>query len=119
MKDIIMKKLERGEPLTAEEVEYYEKMTVKSHHVYGKYGTLAKRYLKEHNVAKYWVLGEDLPDYLHGVDRQAELLYDTMYKKLSSADEYKKNGEFLHDLRIEEEIRRLIDEEILNEIVYV
>ena len=46
-------------------------------------------------------------------------MYDVMYEKLSKSEQYKKNGDFLHDLQVETEIRNRIDTEILNEIVYV
>lgn len=87
--------------------------------VYGKYGTLAKRYLEEHNLAKYWTLGKELPEYLHGVDKAAEDLYDTMYEKLSRKEEYKRTGEYLEDVRRINAMKQMIEEEILNEIVYV
>ncbi len=87
--------------------------------LYGKYGTLAKAYLEEHEPAKFWALGKDLPEYLHGVDRQAGEMYDTMYLKLSAKDEYKKTGEYLSDVRKENEMRQRIEEEILSELVYV
>ena len=87
--------------------------------VYGKYGTLAKRYLEEHEPAKYWTLGKDLPEYLHGIDRRAEDLFETMYGRLRVMDEYKKTGDFLSDVRKENEMRQRIEEEILSEIVYI
>ena len=87
--------------------------------LYGKYGTLAKIYLEEHEPARFWVLGKDLPEYLHGIDRQAGEMYDTMYAKLSVKDEYKKTGEYLSDVRKENEMRQRIEEEILSELVYV
>ena len=87
--------------------------------LYGKYGTLAKKYLEEHEPARYWALGKDLPEYLHGIDRQAGEMYDTMYAKLSVKDEYKKTGEYLSDVRKENEMRQRIEEEILSELVYV
>ena len=87
--------------------------------LYGKYGTLAKKYLEEHEPARCWVLGKDLPAYLHGIDRQAEELYETIYAKLSVKDEYKKTGEYLSDVRKENEMRQRIEEEILSELVYV
>lgn len=62
----------------------------KEQELYGKYGTLAKVYLEEHEPAKYWALGKDLPEYLHGIDRQAGEMYDMMYAKLSARDEYKR-----------------------------
>lgn len=87
--------------------------------VYGKYGLLAKRYLEEHEPAKYWALGKDLPEYLHGIDRRAEDLFETMYGRLCVMDEYKKTGDYLSDVRKENEMRQRIEEEILSEIVYV
>ena len=87
--------------------------------MYGKYGTLAKKYLEEHEPARYWALGKDLAEYLHGIDRQAGEMYDTMYAKLSARDEYKKTGEYLSDVRKENKMRQRIEEEILSELVYV
>ena len=87
--------------------------------LYGKYGMLAKVYLEEHEPAKYWSLGKDLPEYLHRIDRQASEMYDTMYAKLSKKDAYKKTGEYLSDVRKENEMRQRIEEEILYELVYV
>ena len=91
----------------------------KEQELYGKYGTLAKKYLEEHEPARYWALGKDLPEYLHGIDRQAGEMYDTIYAKLSVKDEYKKTGEYLSDVRKENEMRQRIEEEILSELVYV
>ena len=86
---------------------------------YGKYGTLAKKYLEKYNPAKYWAFGKDLHEYLHGVDKAAEDLYDTMYEKLSRKEEYKRTGEYLEDVRRINAMKQMIEEEILNEIVYV
>ena len=86
--------------------------------VYGKYGTLAKKYLEEHNVAKYWSI-VDLPEYLHGVDAAADRMWTAMYEKLSKMKKDRKTGECMHDLRVQEEMYRAIEEEILHEIVYV
>lgn len=87
--------------------------------LYGKYGMLAKVYLEEHEPARYWTLGKDLPEYLHGIDRQAQELFETIYAKLAVKDEYKKTGEFLSDVRKENEMRQRIEEQILTELVYV
>ena len=117
----ILKKAENGEQLTVDEVIVYENYikTIKpTEHIYGKYGTLAKKYLEEHNPAKLWTI-ENIPEYLHGIDKAAERLYESMYAKLSALPKYKKNGDFLYNLRVETEIQELIEEEILNEIVYV
>ena len=103
---------------TVEEVIEYRKTHPPVKHVYGKYGTLAKKYLEEHNPAKYWAL-EDVPKYLHGVDKAAGETWDVMYEKLSRDPRYKRTGNFIEDVRRENEKKRLIEEEILNEIVYV
>ncbi len=87
--------------------------------LYGKYGMLAKVYLEKHEPARYWTLGKDLPEYLHGIDRQAQELFETIYAKLAVKDEYKKTGEFLSDVRKENEMRQRIEEQILTELVYV
>ena len=114
----VLRKADAGEGLTVSEVKLYQKLVKPVKHTYGKYGTLAKKYLEEHNVAKYWTI-ENLPEYLHGIDEAAGRMYDVMYEKLSKSEQYKKNGDFLHDLQVETEIRNRIDTEILNEIVDV
>ena len=105
--------------LTVEEVIEYQKTVKPTKHVYGKYGTLAQKYLPEHNVGKYWALAGDLPEYLHNVDKQADRLYTVMYNKLSVSERFKKTGDFIKDLQIETEKQRLIEEEILTSLVYV
>ncbi|MCM1297682.1 MAG: hypothetical protein NC311_19265, partial [Muribaculaceae bacterium] len=75
-----------------------------------------KKYLEE--TGTDWLIA-DIPTYLHNVDKQAEELYETMYAKLSKNEQYKRTGNFLEDLRRQSEMQRLIEEEILNEIVYV
>lgn len=115
----LLKKADSEEGLTVKEVIAYQKLVKPVEHTYGKYGTLAKIYLQEHNPAKEWGLAGALPEYLHGIDRQADEMYETMYAKLSASDAFKKTGDFMHDLQIETEKKRLIDEEILNELVYV
>lgn len=117
-KQVIMK-AEAGEGLTVKEIKIYQKTIKPQTHLYGKYGTLAKQYLEERNSAKLWALAGDLPEYLHGVDRAAAELYDTMYEKLSASKRFQKTGDFLRDLQIEAEKQKLIEEEILHEIVYV
>ena len=117
-KQEVLRKAEANEGLTVAEVKAYQEMTRPVQHVYGKYGTLAKKYLEEHNVAKYWAI-EDIPEYLHGIDKAADRMFEAMYAKLSAAEQYRKTGDFLHDLRIETEIRNRIETEILQEIVYV
>ena len=108
-KDEILMKAQNGEGLTVEEIKVYQNIVKPVKHVYGKYGTLAKIYLQEHNVGKYWALGGDLPDYLHGIDRQAEELYSVMYDKLSKDEKYKRTGNYLEDVRRIKEMQDRID----------
>ena len=35
-----------------------------------------------------------------------------MYEKLSNSEQFKKTGDFMHDLHVESEIKRRIEEEI-------
>ena len=58
-------------------------------------------------------------EYLHGIDRQADELFDMMYEKLSKSDEFKRTGDYLTDVRRQNELRQRIEEEILSELVYV
>lgn len=115
----ILAKAEKDEGMTVAEIKEYRKLVQPKRQVYGKYGTLAKNYLEEHNVAKLWALAGDLPEYLHGIDKQAEDMYETMYEKLSASERYQKTGDFMKDLQNETEKKRLIEEEIMNELVYV
>ena len=115
----LKRKARENEGMTVEEIKAYEKLVKPKVHVYGKYGTLAKQYLQEHNIGKYMALAGDLPEYLHGVDKQADEMYKVMYEKLSKSEQFKKTGDFIHDLQVEEKIKRRIEEEILNELVYV
>ena len=117
-KDEILMKVQNDEGLTVEGIKVYQSIVKPVKHVYGKYGTLAKIYLQEHNVGKYWALGGDLPDYLHEIDRQAEELYYVMHDKLSKDEKYKRTGNYLEDVRRIKEMQNRIEEEILNEIVY-
>ncbi len=112
----IIAKVERGEGLTVEEIKVYQANVKPVKQVYGKYGTLKRKYLEEKGID--WTIA-DLPTYLHNVDKQADELYETMYAKLSKDERYKRTGNFLEDLRRQTEVQRLIEEEILNEIVYV
>ena len=115
----IIKKAETGEGLTVEEIKIYQEAVRPKKQVYGKYGTLAKEYLENHNIGKLWSLADDLPEYLHGIDKAAEDLYDTMYEKLSQREEYKRTGDYLTDVKRENAMKQCIEEEILNEVVYV
>ncbi len=46
-------------------------------------------------------------------------MYETMYEKFSKEERFKKSEDFMGNLKRETEMQRLIEEEILNEIVYV
>ena len=105
--------------LTVEEITEYQRLIKPIRHAYGKYGTLARRYLEEHNIGKYWALAGNLPEYLHGVDKAAERLYEVMWDKLSKDERYKRTGKYLEDVHRIGEMQKLIEEEIFNEIVYV
>ena len=47
----------------------------------------------------------DLPTYLHGIDKAAEQIWEVMREKLLKRPEYKKTGDFMHDVKIETEIK--------------
>ncbi len=114
--EAVIKKAESDEGLTVKEIKVYQKAVKPVKHVYGKYGTLAKRYLEDKGID--WTIA-NLPEYLHGVDKAADELYETMYEKFSKEERFKKSADFMENLKRETEMQRLIEEEILNEIVYV
>ena len=111
----IIAKVDRGEGLTEEEIKVYRQAVKPVKHTYGKYGTLKRQYLEEKGID--WTIA-DLPEYLHGIDRQADELYETMYAKLSKDERYKRTGNFMEDYRRQTEIQKLIEEEMLYELVY-
>ena len=115
----IIKKAEANEELTVEEVKIYQQAVKPKKHVYGKYGTLAKQYIEEHNFGKLLSLAGQLPEYLHGVDKAAEDLYDTMWDKLSKSEQYRRTGNYLEDVKRINAMKQVIEEEILSEIVYI
>lgn len=114
--EAVIKKAESNEGLTVKEIKVYQRVVNPVKHVYGKYGTLAKQYLEDKGLD--WTI-TNLPEYLHGVDKAADELYETMYEKFSKEERFKKSGDFMENLKRETEMQRLIEEEILNEIVYV
>ena len=115
----IIRKADLGEGLTVEEVKIYQQAVKPKKHVYGKYGTLAKQYIEEHNFGKLLRLAGHLPEYLHGVDKAAEALYDVLWDKLSKSEKYCRTGDYLEDVKRINAMKQVIEEEILNEIVYV
>lgn len=112
----ILRKAQSDEGMTVAEIKAYQKTVEQKPQVYGKYGTLKLQYLKDKGID--WTIA-NLPEYLHGIDEQADRMYETMYAKLSASPQYKKTGDFLKDLQIETEIKNRIDEEILSELIYV
>lgn len=46
----VMAKADRGEMLTVDEIKIYQANVKPIHHVYGKYGTLAKQYLDDNGT---------------------------------------------------------------------
>ena len=50
--EAIIKKAESDEGLTVKEIKVYQKAVKPVKHVYGKYGTLAKRYLEDKRCTK-------------------------------------------------------------------
>ena len=115
----IIRKADLGEGLTVEEVKIYQQAVKPKKHVYGKYGTLAKQYIEEHNFGKLLSLAGQLPEYLHGIDKAAEEMYDTMWDKLSKSEQYRRTGNYLEDVKRINAMRQVIEEEILSEIVYI
>lgn len=115
----VIKKAEANEGLTVEEVKIYQQAVKPQKHVYGKYGTLAKQYIEEHNFCKLLSLAGQFPEYLHGVDKAAEELYDVMWDKLSKSEQYRPTGNYLEDVKRINAMRQVIEEEILSEIVYI
>ena len=46
-------------------------------------------------------------------------MYYSLYEKFSKEELFKKSADFMENLKRETEMQRLIEEEILNEIVYI
>lgn len=115
----IIRKAEANEGLTVEEIKIYQEAVKPKKHVYGKYGTLAKQYVEEHNFGKLLSLAGQLPEYLHGVDKAAEEMYGVMWDKLSKSEQYRRTGNYLEDIKKINAMKQVIEEEILSEIVYI
>ena len=112
----VIRKANSGEGLTVEEIKIYNANVRPQKHAYGKYGTLAKKNLEDKGID--WTIA-DLPGYLHGVDKAAERLYDDMWNKLSVCEQYRRTGNYLEDVKRINAMTQIIEEKILNEIVYV
>ena len=110
----LLAKVEANEGLTVDEIKRYQKFAKPQKHVYGKWGTLKRKYLEDRGVD--WTIA-NLPEYLHGVDKQAENMYNVLYAKLSKNPLYKRTGEFMEDYKRLTSLQHAIEEEILNEII--
>lgn len=110
----LLAKAETDEGLTVDEIKRYQELVKPQKHVYGKYGTLKKLYLQDKGID--WTIA-NLPEYLHGVDKQAEDMYNILYAKLSQNPLYKRTGEFMEDYRRITAMQHAIEEEILSELI--
>ena len=111
----LLAKVEADEGLTVDEVKRYQQLVKHVKQVYGKYGTLKRKYLED--IGLDWTIA-NLPAYLHGVDKQAEDMYNVLYAKLSKSERYKRTGEFMEDYRRLTALQHAIEEEILHELIY-
>ena len=111
----LLAKVKSNEDLTVDEVKRYYQIVKPQKHVYGKYGTLKRKYLED--IGLDWTI-VNLPEYLHGVDKQAEDMYNILYAKLSQNPLHKRTGDFMEDYRRLTALQHAIEEEILNELIY-
>lgn len=111
----LLEKVNQDKGLTVDEIKRYQQLVQPQKHVYGKYGTLKRKYLEDKGLD--WTIA-DLPAYLHGVDKQAEDMYNVLYAKLSPSPLYKRTGEFMEDYRRLTAMQHAIEEEILRELIY-
>lgn len=111
----LLAKVEAHKGLTVDEIKRYQKLVKPQKHGYGKWGTLKRKYLEDKGID--WTI-ENLPEYLHGVDRHAEDMYNVLNAKLSRNPLYKRTGEFMEDYRRLSALQHAIEEEILQELIY-
>ena len=111
----LLAQVEANECLTVEEIKRYRELVKPQKQVYGKFGTLKRKYLEDKGID--WTIA-NLPEYLHGVDRQVEDMYNVLYAKLSQNPSYKRIGNFMEDYRRTTAMQRAIEEEILHELIY-
>ena len=111
----LLAKVDADEDLTVDEVKRYYQITKPHKQVYGKYGTLKRKYLE--NIGLDWTIA-NLPAYLHKIDEQAEDMYNVLHAKLSQNPLYKRTGEFIEDYRRLTALQHAIEEEILHELIY-
>jgi len=85
----------------------------------GKYGILARNYLKEHHPARYTflVLEAKIDDICRQVDNDANAMLDTIQSQLKEQMPEPK-GDFMASVQYKTMIRDQAEEIVLNEIVY-
>ena len=85
----------------------------------GKYGILARNYLKEHHSARYTflVLEAEIDDICRQVDREANEMMETLQAQLRAQTTDPK-GDFMAAVQYKTMIRDQAEEVVLNEIVY-
>ena len=111
----LLAKVKADEDLTVDEVKRYYQITKPQKQVYGKYGTLKRKYLED--IGLDWTIA-NLPAYLDKIDEQAEDMYNVLHAKLSKSERYKRTGNFMEDYRRLTALQYAIEEEILNELIY-
>ena len=115
----ILRKVKENKELTIDEIKFCQSITNSDiKQVYGKYGTLAKHYIEEYNKGKMLSLVGKFPEYLHNIDKQASELYDILYAQLSVKNEIKRTGNFSEDMKRISKMQSVIDEVIMNQLVY-
>ena len=85
-----------------------------------KYGSLAKKHLKEHNPVKYQslILDGEFMNYLHKLDEQARdmhLLLEQQYLKLHPLPT---NGDFMARVQARQRARDYAEEIVFDELIY-
>ena len=112
----VIAKANRGEGLTVSEIKLYQKHVKPEVHTYGKYGRLKEKYLDDTGEI---IFIENVPEYLHGIDKAADEIWEVMREKLLKDERYCHTGNYLEDIKRENQIKQIIEEEILSELIYV
>ena len=102
---------------------HYPNITVSEEvpdHPLSKYGSLAKKHLKEHNPVKYQslILDGEFMNYLHKLDEQAIdmlLLLEEQYLKLHPIPV---GGDFMAKVQTRQRARDYAEEIVFSELIY-
>ncbi len=119
-----------GPSLTAEEIQQMKKESEEETAairaaLYGglkKYGTMAVKYVRSNDypdMTAFFRPFKEVNAYGKSVDEQAAKLKETMEAQLLALPENALTGEYMHDLQIKRNIEQIIEEEILQSLVYV